>query len=147
MKAKAEAALGMRLPIGECQTTAPGPAGNQPAIDVEMIADGFDVGDQCRGRVALNARKWRGLARTTLVERDDAKFRQIKTFDLSAGYAGSGAAMKQDDRDPCVGSVILDIQNMAAPTSNSKILFLLSPSVIIEDQSQKAETCAILLNL
>ena len=43
---EARGALGVRLRIGECQRRTPRAANDEPFIDIEMPANGFDVGDE-----------------------------------------------------------------------------------------------------
>lgn len=58
----------MSLGVGQRERTAPGPAEDEPALDPEMPAQPFDIGDQIPGGIVGKRCEWAAAPRASLVE-------------------------------------------------------------------------------
>ncbi len=90
--------LGIALRVGEDQRRAPGTAVEQPAVDAEVFAQPFHVGDQMMGRVVRQVGRGVGgvreaLAAATLIEQDDPVGRRVEHFARAALSAAARPAV------------------------------------------------------
>ena len=69
--------LRVGLRVGKAERAAPGPSKHQPALDPEMLAQSFDVGDQVPGRCSSTKLALGQLqAATALIEYDEYRGRR-----------------------------------------------------------------------
>ena len=89
-------AIGMSLGIGEGEGGAPGSAEHLPALNAEVLADFFDVGDEVPGGVGFERCVGRALAAAALVEVHDAVLFGVEEAALFGIGATAGAAVQKD---------------------------------------------------
>jgi hypothetical protein len=91
-------AIGMSLGIGQGEGGAPGSAEDLPALNAQVHADFFDVGDQVPGGVGFEGRIGSALAAAALVEVHDAVLLGMEEAALFGIGATTGAAVQEDRR-------------------------------------------------
>src|SRR6185437_12213008 len=91
-------AMRMSLAIGKSQRGAPRPAEDLPAINAEVLADFFNVGDQVPGGVGFQRRIRRALAASALVKIHDAVFFRMEEAALLGIRAAAGTSVKKNYR-------------------------------------------------
>ncbi len=67
-----------------------------PFVDVQMCAEGFDVGDEVVGRVVVEGGWGRGFAAAALVEEDDAVDCWVEEGGVGGGGFDSGTAVEEE---------------------------------------------------
>jgi hypothetical protein len=88
----------VRLAIGEAECAAPGPTKHQPALDAEVLAQVFDVGDQVRGGIRARFAQGRGRARAALIEQHGPEEPGIEEAAMLGRRAAAGSTMQEEDR-------------------------------------------------
>jgi hypothetical protein len=91
------------LRIGQRQRADPGAAGHQPALDAEMLAQGFDIGQQVGGGVGGEigcriTRRGCAAAALALVQQHDVVGGGIKIPAVSGAAARARPAMQHQRR-------------------------------------------------
>src|SRR5262249_42605795 len=89
-------ALRVGLGVSERERCAPGPTEHLPALDAEMLAQLFDIGDEVQGGVLVDAGMRRRAAAATLVEQDDAIAFGIVIPPHYGGGTAPGSAMQHN---------------------------------------------------
>ena len=90
-------ALGVGLRVREAERAAPRPAEHEPALDLELLAQPLDVGDQVLGRV-VGQRVRAAAATPALVEHDDAVAGEVEVVGPPRRAARPRAAVQHDRR-------------------------------------------------
>jgi hypothetical protein len=100
-------ALGMRLGVGERKRAAPRSTEDEPALDLEVLAQPLDVRDQVRGGVvrqvdAGRAGMWRASPAVALVQERDPVDARVEQLAVPRRAARPRPAV-QDDRRLALG--------------------------------------------
>jgi hypothetical protein len=88
----------MRFAVSEREGAAPRAAEHEPALDLEVLPQPLDIGDEVRGRVLLQLPERRGAARPALIENYDAVARGIEKAAVGRRGARPGSAVQEQDR-------------------------------------------------
>src|SRR5438477_2218684 len=88
----------MRLSISQRECAAPRPAKHLPLIDAEMLAQFLNIGHEIPSRVLFEARIWRALPRTTLIEQHDAISRWVVKLPILRHESTTRPAMQKHHR-------------------------------------------------
>jgi monoamine oxidase len=69
--------------VGKCEGRPPGPAGDQPPVDAQMLPQGLDIRDEMIGRVDRHVGRWitcmrRAAAAAALIEQHDLVARRVE---------------------------------------------------------------------
>ena len=83
-------AVGLRLRIGKSKRRSPRAAKDLPALDIEMAAQGFNVGQEIPGRVVFDRGVGERSSTAALIEQDDA----IELGVVEAAHDGRGAGAR-----------------------------------------------------
>src|ERR1017187_7332216 len=89
-------AIGMGLGIGECEGGTPRSAEHLPALNTEVLAEHFDVGDEVPSGVGFERRVWRTLAAAALIEVNDPVLFGVEEAALFRIRAATGPAVEKD---------------------------------------------------
>src|SRR5579872_153079 len=90
-------AVGMGLGVGKGKSGTPGAAEDLPAVDVEVLAQFLDVGDEVPGGVGFERGVGRALAASALVEIHDAVLIGVEEPPLFGIGTAAWAAVHEDD--------------------------------------------------
>ena len=90
--------LGMLLGVGQGQRAAPAATEHLPALELQMLAELLDVGDQIPRRVLRDLGVRRALTAAALIEDHDAVARRIEEPAHRGTLAAAGSAMQEHDR-------------------------------------------------
>src|SRR5205807_9336567 len=105
-------ASGMRLSVGERQSTAPGSAKHLPPLDAQKLAQLFNVSHQIPGRVLFERSMRRALSRAALIEKHDAIGVWIVKLPILRHQPATRPAMQKDHRFPLWIAALLVINLM-----------------------------------
>lgn len=93
--------LRVSVGVGQAEGRAPGESENEPAINAEVLAEMFDIGDEVRGGVGgeVSVRFFRersAASAAPLIEEDDAEEMGIEEATLIWGTASAGSAVEEE---------------------------------------------------
>ena len=109
---EAETAARVRFGIGQRKGASPGTPKDQPAVDFQVLAQGFQIRNQMRGGVVLQFSQWCRAARAALVEHHDAIGARIKESPVRGRAAGSWPPVKEYDGNAIRAPAFLPVHGM-----------------------------------
>ena len=105
-------ALRVMLRVGQCQCGAPRTAEHHPALDAQVLAQGFDVLDQVRRGVVAQFAERGGASCTALVKNDDAIENRIEKLPVRGGSTRSWATVQKNHRHALRVARLLEIHRV-----------------------------------